>query len=427
MKVWLPTGRTALLQLAKKPRSEVAPAPPGAGPTLFAEALWVMRESVTLDGQGDDVQGLSLVDFHALRAILTHEGALDEEVVTIGCLNCGASIEVSPCKSMPLGPFLEGALNDEELDARLAPDEVSSIPEIALAGGAVAREAVFVDRTVSEAMPLWRALGEGSLPFQISADAVTAMGLSALGAERDPARIAAALRGASDEAVYAMSELFLSLHYPLRLGGVARCAACGARNDVDAPFDREFALGDAASHIGSGGSEEAPFVDFETFDARAKALFEETLPKALQDEIMFVVEGGVAAVDDGGVPLLGSYLPATPGDGASPSRSHEVAVYYRTFRAIWQDEGPFDWESELAETLDHEIEHLVATLRGHDETDEEERREIDEEAARLHGRHTLLAGEVSGLLSDVAGFLRRTWPLWLIVLALAMLMAFSQE
>ena len=50
-----------------------------------------------------------------------------------------------------------------------------------------------------------------------------------------------------------------------------------------------------------------------------------------------VIEEGTSAVDDGGDPLLGSYVPPDPGDASMPSRAPLVTIYYRTFRAVWDE------------------------------------------------------------------------------------------
>ncbi|MBF5066225.1 hypothetical protein G6O45_23615, partial [Salmonella enterica subsp. enterica serovar Istanbul] len=60
------------------------------------------------------------------------------------------------------------------------------------------------------------------------------------------------------------------------------------------------------------------------------------------EAVELVVEGGTPAVDEGGEPLLGSYVPPHPGDAGAPSRAPVVTVYYRTFRATWDEDGAYD-------------------------------------------------------------------------------------
>ena len=60
---------------------------------------------------------------------------------------------------------------------------------------------------------------------------------------------------------------------------------------------------------------------------------------------------------------------------AVPERPAEVTIFYRTFRAMWNEEGGYDWEAEIRETIEHELEHHVAFLTGDDPMDEAERDE----------------------------------------------------
>lgn len=420
MKVALPSGRVVVV-------TEVRGGPASAAQAgiLFAEARARFADGtiVVRDVAAKaplDVGDFALVDFHALRAIATHEGWLAEEEVSVPCVNCDAELRVRPCRAMPLGPFLERALDDEELDARLADGVPHPIAPLALPGGGRAETITLRTVTLREAEPLHRALAAPTL--SVDAHVVTAMGITALGEERDPARIAEALRDVDDEGWDEVARAFIALHYPLRLAGIVRCEACGARNDVDAPFDRELDFGDPPPV-----ADARPFVRFRTFAAKARALAEAIIEPAHEAEIAFVVEGGVAAVDEGGIALLGAYLPGSPGDGGHPSRPHEITVYYRTFRAMWEDEGPYDWVAELEETVEHEYEHFLAELAGGDPVDDEERRAITDEAIRLHGKATLLTHEVGHLGRDVAGFWRRTWLLWVIVLVVVALLSIGSR
>lgn len=435
MKIELPSGR--VVEVVRRSHDlDRARALEGAAKTsgpLYSEARTLFRKHVAIvDARGTriDVDDLALVDFHALRAIATHEEWLAEAEVEVDCVNCENAIAIRPCRAMPLGPFIERALDDPDLDWRLEEGEPHPIPPIRLSSrDAPADTVVFRDVTVREAEPLHDALGKE--PFVVDAAVARAMGIVSIGDETDAAVIAKALDASLDSETFdAVARLFTELHYPPRLFGIARCPKCGARNDVDAPFDRELtwappqhAAASAGTGAGAGETEATPFVKFREFAARAQAIAKETFAEEHEPMLMLLVEGGVPLCDEGGVALLGSYLPASPGDGMSPSRPHEIAVYYRTFRAVWVEEGPYDWEDELAETLEHEYEHFLAELAGGDPMDEEERREIADEAIRIHGKSTLLKAEVGHLGSDFAGFLRRTWILWAIIIAVALLVA----
>jgi hypothetical protein len=378
-----------------------------------ARALFVSGD-VTLeaDGRPLDVDSLPLADFHALRAIATHLGWLEEEVVEIACLNCDHPIEHTPCAALPIGPFEERALRDPELDATLPLGE----PHLVAHGESV----TFGPLSLGEALPLHAALGRRR--FRVTESVVRAMGIVELGDARSPAAIAEKLRAADNDFWGIVTNLFLEAHYPPRLFSMARCSECGARNDVDAPYEREFIYQLGETDPPTNTEEE--FVSFDAFAERARASYEELVPEEARGELTFLVEGGVPACDDGGVPLLGSYVPPSPGDAASPSRAGEIAVFYRTFRAMWSDEGGYDWRAELEETIEHEFEHHLGALRGDDPMDEDEREEIDAEARRIHGERTLVRRDAAALADDFYGFWKRTWPLWIVLLIIAVAMRY---
>jgi hypothetical protein len=244
------------------------------------------------------------------------------------------------------------------------------------------------------------------------------MGIARIADETEPARIAKRVERCSDEAFAALSDLFLETCYPPRLFAIAACAKCGARNDIDAPYERE--LEPSALARNGGASNEQTFPTFDAFDARARAIFSE-LAGGEDGEVALVVEGGVPACDDGGEPLLGSYVPPYAGDMSAPSRPPEVTVFYRTFRAIWDEEGDYDWDAELRETIEHELQHHEGHLAGHDPMDEEERREIDREAMRVVGKRAVVRGGATALGADFADFVKRTWPIWLLLIAITLI------
>jgi hypothetical protein len=66
-------------------------------------------------------------------------------------------------------------------------------------------------------------------------------------------------------------------------------------------------------------------------------------------------------------------------------------------------------------TGEHELEHDAGYRRGHDEVDVEERRAIDAEAVELIGQRQTARLVVGSFARDFGGFLRRTWPLWVLV------------
>jgi hypothetical protein len=154
---------------------------------------------------------------------------------------------------------------------------------------------------------------------------------------------------------------------------------------------------------------------FDAFADRAQAIAEPMLAATPGEKVLLVVEAGTPAVDDGGEPLLGSYL---PGAGGLPPT---VTVYYKTFCAIEADEGPYEWEEELEETIEHELEHHLYFLKGDDPMDAAERAEIEREALRVVGKKEAARREMASFGESLLDFAKRTWPLWLIALVVLFL------
>ena len=73
-------------------------------------------------------------------------------------------------------------------------------------------------------------------------------------------------------------------------------------------------------------------------------------------------------------------------------------------------------QAEIEETIEHELEHHVAHLGGHDPKDEEERGEIAREAERVIGKKALARGAARALVVDVLAFVKRTWIMWVVAL-----------
>jgi hypothetical protein len=413
--VQLPTLRVVQLEAKKVSRPRKA----RPGEPLYSEAIDLFESgdlAMRADGAPVTVYDLDLADFHALRAIATCAGLLAEEEIIIHCRNCDGPITTSPCKALPLGPFVDRELSDPELDATLDLTLSHEIPVVRLGRGGAAREATSVilsPLTVENALPLFAALAKPELV--VKSEIVRAMGIAELGPEKNPARIARALAAASETAWRAITDLYLLAHYPPRLFSIALCPGCGARNDVDAPYDREFVPGETKPASPDPEIPELP--GFEPFAEYARSVAQEIFDRE-RVELTFIVEGGVPAVDDGGEPLMGAYVPGSPGEMTTPSRPHEITLYYRTFRAIWDEDGAFDWKHEIEETILHELEHHLAYLAGDDPMDEEEHAEIEGEALRVLGKRAVVRESVRSLGDEIADFLRRTWLIWL-VLAIA--------
>lgn len=395
-RVTLPSGRQLLLRRGGR-RAHAA-----ASKSLFSRAIDAFDSgAVTVaDGRGAplDVRDLALGDFHALRAIAARTGDLDEEAIEIACKNCQKPWTLAPCETFELGPFEHGELHDDELDRTLetgAPHAVGPWDDVR-----------FAPLTLGRALPLHEALAKPR--WTVTSSVVLAMGLVRLGEAKTPKSIARTLARCDDDAFDALTDAFLATHYPPRLFARHECPACGARNDVDAPYDREFQPGARSE----GAS--APFADEDAFDAHARKAAKTWLEGA--PEVELVIDLGTPACDDGGEPLLGAYVPAYEGDAHTPSAPPRVTLYYRTFRAMWQEDGEYDWRAEIDETLEHEMEHHRSALRGHDETDLEERDEIAREALRVVGKREIARRATKGLAADFGEFLRRTWVIWIVAL-----------
>jgi predicted RNA-binding Zn-ribbon protein involved in translation (DUF1610 family) len=405
--VHLPSGRVVTLEASvKAPRARLAKEP------MFSElASLVGSGELTLTEKGAPLAltSLELRDFHALRAIATHLGWIQEDEVAFPCCNCGETVEARPCASMQTGPFVDGELGDPELDATLDLSVAHPIPPVKLRGGATAREVRLRRVTLGDAAALHRALRRRHLV--LTEAVVRGLGVEALGDEKRPAVVADALSRCSDAAFAAVGDLFLRAHYPPRLGALVLCPHCGARNDVDAPYDREMEpSGDSPKSNGTTGE---VFPDFDGFAAHAKATFDDVVGAAV-DHVRLVVDDDVPACDDGGEPLLGSYEPPG-GDVRAPVGTGAVTLYFRTFRAMWDEDGPYDWKAEVDETVEHELEHHAGWRAGSDPMDDDERAEIADERARHVGRRAVARQSVAALAADVRGFLARTWPIWLMV------------
>ncbi len=422
-KLTLPSG--TVLALGRRDEAEPLMRAPGAA--LFSEALRALtppdaRVALTRDGKAVDVQSLPLRDFHVLRAVLARSGVIKEEEVEIACRNCGEPKQVRPCAALEIGPWADGELGDPELDTTLPFGEPVEIPPIPLGRVRTARTVTFEERTVAQARDLFVAAAQERLV--LTSAVVRAMGITALGTETDAAKVSRALAECDDGAFHAVGDAFLAAHYVLRLGAVVLCEACGARNDVDAPYERESGGGDLRPAPSATDGEAFP--DFDAFATRAREIAQPMLEGVPGEPAELVIEGGTPAVDDGGEPLLGSYVPPHPGDSATPTQSPLVTIYYRTFLAMWNEDGPYDWQDELAETIEHELDHHIAFLRGDDPTDDEERAVIREEAVRIVGRREVGRRAIVGFGASWTDFLRRTWPIWVIAL-LALLFTLATQ
>ena len=416
LRLLLPSGR-ALRVAARTGAHAVEPAEPPASPFEAARALLEGPVALSDDaGERVDAGSLDVRDFHVLRVVLAQAGLLGEPEVRFRCANCDTEVVTRPALEVELAPFVDGELDDPQLDAPFDFEAQHPTPPLRV-GRAEAASVTLAPVSLDASMPLFRALARPSL--RIDARTAQALGVVAVGDERRAAVIARALARADDDAFDAIVDLVDEARYARRLVARVRCDACGAVELVDAPAAREcprdFERADEAP---------APdgFPDADGFERLVRAAADATYRSAgvAPGAVDLVVDDDVPDVDDGGVALLGSYVPACVDPDTGAALPAEVRLYFRTFRAMWGDE-PFDLDAEVRETLAHELAHHLAALAGDDPTDEAERAEIAEDAARHVGRSETIRRARSAVVADLAGFVRTTWPVWLIVGAATLL------
>jgi hypothetical protein len=412
-RVHLPSGRVVRLssRAATQAAQSVAAERSSAPPDGFSRALVILGAAGVLsddDGQPVDLLAFVLRDAHVLRALFIRAGLIDEEVGTYSCQNCGAPFDASPSRLLEIAPFVDGELNDAELDAPFAFAQMHRIPALRV-GRTVARTVRLAPRTVQESLALWRAANSDVL--RVTPALVASMGVCAIGRERRSSAIAGALAHARAEPWRAIVDLFHAAHYPARLVAVHRCAECGARNDLDVPLLRELTREPLSDSLPRG-----VFPDLDAFERRVREISASVYRARGVQNIDLFIDAGVAACDEGGEPLLGSYTPGTTESEGGIAHPPEIRLYYRTFEAEARADPRFDPEREIRDTIDHEITHHLHFLAGSDPLDDEERGEIAQEQARIVGRSESLRRGRRGIARDLAEFLRVTWPLWLLLL-----------
>lgn len=417
----------------------------GALPSDLAQAIEIGAASCS-----PDPWALPLADANVIEVILAAIGAIAAPPVQLSCRNCGEHVEVDAAAALPLGPLLAPP-GDPELDPAVDLVQWHALPRpIEVGRRGPADRFRLGRRTLRDRARVEEILGDDDrAPLPLGAPLVRALGLEALGdgdppgpprvVTESPIAIARALEALDDDAFTdawdAIIRAWDHQHWPPRLLAPTACPKCGARHDVEIvqrPLDWMPPR--------APGAPEEEFPSLEEFTARAATITREVLAGGARG-LEVLVDDGVPPCDDGGEPLLGSYTPHLPNaDGtaaAGDARVHGapfvIALYYRTFRSMWDDE-PYDVDAEIRETIEHELEHHENFLAGHDPLDEEERAAIADEHRRLLGRGGRggragvdeLAASAGWLASDFARFVRLTWPVWLIVL-LALLIVFAGE
>lgn len=384
------------------------------------EALFVLSsEGVVTSERGEpvDIEALALRDLHVLRSLLLYAGVLEEPVAELPCENCGAALRVAPSKLLEVGPFVDGELDDPELDKPFEYQRTYAIPTLRVSGR-VARTVRLAPRCVREARALFQA--EGSDPFRITQAICAAMGIVALGRERRASAIAEALMRASAAAYQAIVDLLYEAHYGPRLLASVRCEACGARSDLDVPWAREIPY-----EVGRKRGRADSFPDLDTFERLVREAAERVFEKRGVRNIDLVVHDDVPYCDDGGEPLLGCYTPFGMDEDLGIERAPEIRVFYRTFAREHEEDPSFDVEREIEETIDHEVTHHLHHLAGHDPLDDEEREAIEKDERTRVGKRELVRRAKKSLFEDLWGFGRTMWPL-IAIGVVAMILSFCE-
>jgi hypothetical protein len=395
-RVHLPSGRALRLEIARAAACTKT--------TLRGSVRALSGDVVALRddlGMLVDPEGLSLEDFHVLRAVITHHGLLAEDPIDVSCDNCNRARSIEPCSVFEPGPYVDGELHDAELDEPFPFDEEHLL-------GTGEMKVTLAPTTVAQARPLHEAIDSGRL--RVTVPLVRGMGIESLGGEKNTAKISRKLARADDATWDAVTDLFDAAHYGPRLRPFWRCDQCGARNEVEAPSLREF----PAQPLARGDEPVEGFPDLDSFEAMVHRQAEPIFARLGVRNVTLLVQPEAADCDEGGVPLLGSYDPGQREQSGVPATPPEVRIYYRTFRSSFADE-PFDVPKEIADTIEHEVRHHIAFLSGYDAVDDQERDEIAREEGRMVGQSESLRRATTAAKSSVADFFRRTWPVWLLV------------
>jgi hypothetical protein len=395
------------------------PDPPLEG--LFAADAAACRVSLTGGGRTLALRDLPLEDFHTLRAILRCLGLIPEEEVELECQNCGHRWRVRPCSGLELGPYRDGELNDAELDEPFAFGDRHSL-------GSPATVVELRPLTLREVEPLHIALG-ADRPLRPATRLVRALGLRAVGEERDPARLGRRLRRATDDFWEDLGLLFESAHYPPRLTVPHACDRCHVVEWLEVPAVREFTAHSTpdearATRQLARAQEPASFPTPDGFEDLVRVTAARVYVELDVRAVDLAVVDGPAECDEAGEPLLGAYYPAEP--DALPPRPPEVRIFYRTFQNLWTDQGPYDVPGEVEETLRHELAHHFGQLRGSDPLDDGERAEIASDYHRRVGRRETVRRAVQLASRDFLGFLRKTWWVWLLVSLVTLLLTWTE-
>jgi len=327
----------------------------------------------------DDLDALSLPDYHALRDAAFRVGAIDEEVRQLRCRNCDVNLPPRP-EHAPTLDLDHWYVDAEDIDLSPLPLSESG-PKIVLRV-----------TTAGEARAFHRAALRDR--FRLSPAVVKAMGIVALDEVTSPAEIARALEDVSDEEWSAVEAAYEYVAYSPKSYFPVLCPSCETLHDMPAPAVREVDSGP----LPDVGAE--PFPDEDAFAGMALSIGDSVYREMGVENIELEVVCAEAAVDGSGEPLLGSYQPLGRADTAGYAGvSFLICVYYRTFARMYED-GPYDVEAELRETIEHEVQHHLHHLEGHDPMDAAERDEAMAELERTYGKRAVQRAKVADAVAE---------------------------
>lgn len=376
----------------------------------FLNALRRGVVAVEQEGAPIDVDRMELRDFHALRDVAERAGVLhvEPELLEDGtCRNCGEPIPIDPSRAP-----LEGIETwyDDEPEPLRPPFPLE--PPLPLPGGAVARDIDVRPVTVRRARALWRALvADGD--FEVTEAVVRALGVRALGRLESPKAIARALASAPDEVWEVVETLFVLVNYPARAFYGLLCEGCGAVHEVPTPSLTEHPVSARVERLLAGerpgeveGDAADAFPDRDEFEDHVERIGGEVYGERGVRNIALQVSFEVPPVDDAGEPLLGSYQPRYEGETGTAQIEFLISLYYFTFLRMWEEDGPYDVLAEIRETIDHEVEHHLYHLAGHDPMDEEERRAARRDLEHVFGRDRVRRAERAATVGELARIAR---------------------
>lgn len=385
------------------------------GEELFAGRLlnaFAAGRVVLLEGS---VDALYAADFHLLRDLAERFGIVAPEPhPALTCRNCHTPLDVDPVGMDPETLLADGV-------STAAPPETWARAVDGVSGAVI--EAV----RVREARALWRALVDP--PARFGADLVHGLGVRALhleggGTEVDTEAIAARMNE-SAALLDVLTAAYEHVQYPPRMRFGLGCPECGAVHDVPTPSIREDDPPLAALEVLFGAIEgEGAMPDIEAFTEAVERLTTRVFEARGVANIDVIVDEGVPPVDDSGEPLMGSYQPVHERHGETfTDVRFEIALYYRTFVSMFV-EAPYDVEAEIHETLDHEVEHHLHHLSGHDPLDAEERAEARADLERTFGKDAVRRANRDALWRELRQMGRVFfWGLLLVGLGLGLLIA----